>query len=152
MIKCDQHFLEFKGNWAFHRTVNGTSQMNGHASFVPLQDTVPAYSYYEKGTHKEADLSFYREYIYCLTENGIEVYFASQKKKLDFFYTLNFDSHKKANAQHVCGNDRYEAYYTFMNEKKFSLAFNVKGPRKDFVIQTTFLKILNEPQQPYVFD
>src|SRR3989338_1610477 len=90
--KC---FDSLEGNWQLNRTLNDVEIIKGTAIFSTRKDKSPSYAYLEEGIlslSPENKLSFYREYIYCLTQNNIEVHFASQKKKLDLFLTLTFSS------------------------------------------------------------
>lgn len=144
MIINQEKFAFFEGEWVFDRFITGSFAMKGFASFLPFQDVTPSYSYREDGefTTPHGDhFPFYRDYIYCLNPDSIDVYFASHQKKQGHFYRLNFSSDNKASGSHLCRDDFYKATYTFLNENNFSLQFEVKGPRKDFLIETTFKRL-----------
>lgn len=47
----------------------------------------------------------------------------------------------KAIGNHLCGNDRYNATYIFLNPDLFTLDYQVLGPQKDYNISTVFNRI-----------
>jgi len=141
MSISEDHFLFLKGNWTIDRSTNGFGYMLGSASFLPLSGDLPTLAYQETGvfvTAQGENLNFYREYIYSLNKGIIEVHFASQQKKQGFFHALTFSSSNVATATHPCRDDLYRATYTFLNENSFSLAYDIKGPKKHIRIETVF--------------
>jgi hypothetical protein len=136
-----QRFFSFEGRWTFIRSVNASEIMRGTAVFHPIDKRSSSYSYQEEGTYIAehlAELSFFREYIYFLENETIDIYFAFQKKKREFFHTLAFTTPDQACGIHHCACDIYKATYTFLKNDTFIVQYDVKGPKKDFVIQTVF--------------
>ncbi len=132
-------FLE--GKWSLIRSTNGFGSMKGEAWFAPIPGTPPSLSYREEGVFETPygdNLLFYREYMYVLNDEEIDIYFASHQKKQHLFHTLSFLPHENSCSTHLCGNDLYVPTYTFLNENSFTLEYRVKGPKKGLVIQTFF--------------
>ncbi len=134
-------FLE--GKWSLIRSTNGFGSMKGEALFMPLLGAPSFLSYREEGIFETPygdNLHFYREYMYVLNDEEINIYFASHQKKQHLFHTLSFLPHKNScsASTHLCGKDLYAPTYTFLNEGSFTLEYVVKGPKKDLVIQTFF--------------
>ncbi|MBS0272157.1 MAG: hypothetical protein JSR85_05870 [Proteobacteria bacterium] len=141
-----QLFFSLEGKWAFNRSINGSEIMRGTALFHSVNECLPSYSYQEEGIYSAgplSQLSFFREYFYCLNNKTIEVYFSFQKKKHNFFYALAFSCPNLANGVHHCVHDVYKATYVFLEKDIFLLQYDVRGPKKDFVIQTTFTRLHN---------
>lgn len=137
------HFL--RGNWTFYRLTNGQGEMWGKAYFTDFLEDFPRLQYKEAGTFvtpQKVQIPFYQNYIYILRNNKIKVYFNSLQKKEDLFYILEFYDGNKAFGDHVCGNDKYQATYTFLNENQFTLQYKVVGPRKNYLIETNFQRQL----------
>ncbi len=141
------HFDNFKGNWLVNRKLGKQAIMYGNASFELIQENLLYYK--ESGiaiwnNYKKVKVS--QKYIYKYDENEdkISVYFSQRDKINKLFYTLDFNNNnnfKKANAKHICNLDTYFAEYLFINNKKFELIYNVRGPKKKFEIKTLFRKI-----------
>ncbi|MBY0500881.1 MAG: hypothetical protein K2P93_02630 [Alphaproteobacteria bacterium] len=126
------------------RTTNGHGSMNGSAFFRPISASLPSFLYREDGFFYTAygdKLAFYQEYLYCLNQEHIEVYFVSREKKKRFFHSFTFLSFQATNstpAIHQCGKDKYIATYTFLNKDTFTLQYSVHGPQKKFILTTRF--------------
>lgn len=138
-------FRWLEGTWSLSRQITGTGKMNGKAVFrLENPINLNRYHYREEGILTfltNQSLNFHREYVYEYDENHqiINVYF--NENPLKFFHKLQFSTDfKSADASHLCINDRYDAYYTFLNENQFGLQYRVKGPKKDYQIISTFTK------------
>lgn len=144
MMLAQKIFFSLKGKWVFKRTTNGHGSMNGSALFRPISTSIPSFFYREDGlfyTTYGDTLAFYREYLYCLNQEHIEVYFTSQGKKQRFFHSFTFPSSQIKNstpAIHHCGEDKYIATYTFLNKNTFTLDYNILGPKKEITLKTHF--------------
>ena len=143
MTLPEKYLSSLAGKWTFNRSTNGFGDMIGSASILPLPNDFSILSYQETGifvTPQGAGVPFYREYLYCLNKGVIEVYFSSHQKKQGLFHILTFSSANTARASHPCGDDLYEATYTFLDDNTFTLRYDVKGPTKHIVIETVFKK------------
>ena len=139
-----KHFIGLKGKWNFQRRVNDLDAMSGHALFEILPEQPSFYWYFEEGIYKNLNQTFFREYIYCFENADIFVFLARAKKKLGLLYKLEFISDIQATGQHLCEKDRYQALYTFQNNKQFKLKVRVNGPRKNDLIETVFNKSISQ--------
>lgn len=123
------------GEWTITRTVGQGGVMKGSAAFVETAPDTLAYS--ETGQNHLPDgtvLDFYQSYVYRNDNDGMHADFTDGRP----FHTLEFENEKRAKARHLCGNDLYEGTYAFHDEDHFTLTWSVKGPKKDFVIQTKY--------------
>ena len=96
-----------------------------------------------------------QQYIYQYDEpnDKLEVYFAKRDEEatLDYlFHQVNLEPHSdsspwKAKSSHFCDPDNYEVDYTFFfkgaNLEKWKIEYEVKGPRKDYHMQTWYTRI-----------
>ena len=109
-------------------------------------------------------LSGTQKYIYRYDETNdkLEVFFANRDEAVslgDFFHAVDFElppteearllqmsrsekSPWRAKASHLCSPDTYEVAYTFFFEgadlNKWKIEYEVKGPRKDYSIETWY--------------
>ncbi len=135
------HFLE--GTWHFTRRISHYGQMQGTATFRKAPSNGNQLHYREDGQLQSNDgtsMTAFREYNYRLENGVISVYFTDQK----LFHTLIFDQTASdhttitATATHLCECDTYDATYTFKIPNEFFLRYTVKGPKKEFSIETIF--------------
>lgn len=140
-----EKFLSLQGKWALKRSTNGFGDMQGIAVFSPFIDQRPALLYREEGvflTSQEGLFDFYREYIYFLADQKIDVYFSSKSIKQALFLSLTSSSSNcSVTGAHTCKDDLYLATYQFLGDNTFTLHYDVKGPKKDFTIKTLFQRI-----------
>ena len=139
---AQEEFFSLQGKWQLKRSIPGSGEMQGEASFSPLTHSSFTLFYREDGIFNTAVSSspFYREYIYQLNQGNIEIYFTSRREKEGLFLSLGWSQDKKARAigSHRCGKDTYLATYDFLNPQTFTQRYDVTGPRKNFRIQTVF--------------
>lgn len=138
-IETDALFLFLKGTWSFDRTIRGHGSMSGVAAF--RNRTPTALDYDESGTHaaKGGAVDFYQSYIYVQEGGDIAVTFKDGRP----FHTLTFDNAQNlltASAVHLCGDDVYRGEYVFHDNDNFSLRWDVKGPRKNYLIETNYVR------------
>lgn len=164
------HGFQQHTRWNFHRIFKGnyfgdtrTREVEGIATYR-LFDTNP----YQLLYREEGILSFegqtntlevYQEYLYHFENSeGIYVYFLhsehGQKVTGGLFHQIVLTEedthHIKGEGFHLCAKDEYKTDYLFeINEnqlEKFHLNHQVKGPQKDYMANTIFLKENQELQ------
>ncbi len=134
-------FHSLKGNWIFHRIISSHGTIEGTATFS-RGSSENCLHYKEEGVFFDGSGKTYdtfREYFYQLDQDQISVYFCENPLRL--FHTLSFVPKLKiptATASHLCKCDTYDAVYTFSAPDAFSLCYTIKGPQKDYCIQTDF--------------
>lgn len=135
-------FRSLEGKWTFARTISGQGTVKGIATFQKKPYLNDALFYREEGVFTSNEgkvLQAYRDYVYRYDakEDSISVYFAEEPER--FFQRLEFSKNwTSAKALHCCGQDTYDATYEFHLPEKFFLTYFVKGPKKDYTIETEF--------------
>ncbi|HSX13327.1 MAG TPA: DUF6314 family protein [Chlamydiales bacterium] len=142
-------FNHFEGSWQFKR-ITPHGKMIGVARFTNktpnelhyreeglfIRETIPKVSSEddnEQYTHK-----IFQEYIYRLENDKIVIYFNEKPPRL--FHRLEFTDDSQAFGFHLCKSDQYEAFFHFESPEKFTVTYLVKGPKKNYTINTTFQK------------
>jgi hypothetical protein len=144
MTLSEEMFSLLQGQWQLERFVSGHRRMKGIASFVAYPEDPQTLLYREDGQHIPQDgasFSFFREYVYCLNQIYVDVYFSHSKKRSRFFHRLLFSGNSQnceAVGEHSCGNDMYAATYQFFELKRFIVRYDICGPKKNLTIQTFF--------------
>lgn len=144
MKSSEKIFFFLHGQWKLDRSLNDHGRMRGMASFLPLSEDPVTLLYREDGEHISQDgvsYSFFREYTYCLNQTFLEVYFSHDKKRGKFFHRLIFSESSNeclATGEHSCGQDIYAATYQFFFPDRFTLQYDIFGPKKNLKIQTLF--------------
>lgn len=83
----------------------------------------------------------YKEYEYHYSARQIVKYFKSEDGENQVFYELEFINDNFAIASHLCSLDRYDVEYRFGELGCFNMKYVVKGPSKDYIINTQFIKV-----------
>lgn len=134
-------FDMLKGAWSYQRTISDYGTIDGEAVFALTEPDVLHYR--EKGLLQLTDgpvLEAHQEYVYRLEEDEhlLSVYFRDGR----LFHHLAFgDDGRTASGDHLCKMDFYQAAYRFNGPEAFTLTYNVKGPKKDYVSETHFIKL-----------
>lgn len=138
-IQTGAAFHLLKGQWLIERRIDGIDRMSGMAEY---RETSPGHlSYSEKGSHRigQEILDFYQSYYLRHFGRDLHVNFTDGRP----FHSLSFqqDDHiLKAEALHLCGNDTYRGKYVFHNDNRFTVSWNVHGPRKNYTIETNYFR------------
>lgn len=140
-MSAASYFACLEGYWTFQRTVSNGTKVIGKALFQKKEANTLHYK--EEGiltTAELAQLNCYKEYVYSLENEVINVFF--QEKPLRFFHSLNFSDLNLENAsgEHLCRLDHYKAFYFFQNKTRFIVQYTVNGPSKNYSITTLFNK------------
>ena len=159
----------FSGQWSFTRTIRCADSFaeiarieNGSARFDRVEDLERKGEllYSESGklrmNGKESYLDVTRQYLYrsMTEESKMNVYFFNvhnESEHLKFFHTLHFRQDKegiglRATAEHLCIKDLYKVDVRLHNPFVFETRWEVRGPRKNNIISTTFKKMNGSKQ------
>lgn len=143
------------GSWTIRRVLGSYGHGEGSAKFTvtsesptthdPLvlryrEDMTLAYTS-ESGLRQGQGVggTAYQEYVYLYDEEKDKI----TKEFVDgrHFYDLKLDLERmEGEGEHLCDKDFYRSKYVFQDCNHFTLAYDVKGPQKDYVIQTLFTK------------
>ena len=139
-ILANSIFNRLRGLWHLTRRIEGYGRMEGVAAFT--QTSPEDLSYKEQGLHSLPDggtLEFFQNYIYRLEREGLFARFADLRP----FHGLQLypdGSALKTASMHLCGADIYRGEYVFEEDNRFSLRWDVQGPKKNYVIQTDYVR------------
>lgn len=110
--------------------------MWGTARFTPKSPH--EFLYREEGlfigatTHK-----IHQEYLFRLEDDKIVLFFHEKPPRL--FLKLEFNHHC-ATGTHLCKCDLYQAFFDFTDKNHFTTKYIVKGPKKNYSIETKYEK------------
>lgn len=142
----------FNGKWTFEREIiiSDTPKVyataSGTAIFEPIAN---ALEYEETGKvfmlEAQQRSSFFRNYRYVFTEEGLDVYFHDNLTQ-NFNLYQNYIYHPAADTLvakeiHVCNKDLYEGGFQLLNDRYYIHTSIIKGPHKDFFITTNYQKV-----------
>ena len=135
-------FNALQGDWHLTRTIAGFGRMTGAARFCAASaDTLHYHEAVEVTRDNGNTNQGYRDYVYHLKDNEIEVSFTDGKPFHRLEFTAGGAWPRRATGHHGCAADIYEASYRFKGPNAFSVRWTVKGPRKDYVAQTRYLRL-----------
>lgn len=152
----------FKGKWTFTRNIMCAETKksfgnikNGRAEFTGHEDdheVARKLLYSEQGDlnleNSTSSLEVNRQYLYhFLGDLKADVFFfapSSEEQHLKFFHHLQFEKNEEENqfvarADHPCVKDMYNVEM-ILRDDSFSMQWTVKGPRKNNIIVTNFVK------------
>jgi|SRR5579871_1205585 len=141
MSAISKIFYSLKGHWKFSRHITDQGTVEGIACFRKKANHPHVLLYREEGVFTSLKGQQHRisqEYEYRYSEEKIDVFFARERNQL--LHSLEFTGPHQASGQHLCGKDTYFAAYQFHFPGSFELQYVVKGPKKDYQIQTLFSK------------
>jgi Family of unknown function (DUF6314) len=149
-----QLFKHLQGVWKLKRRLGTQGYMQGVARFQTRREGMLYYQEQGSATFGNGKtFSAYRAYAYVYGQGTIAVHSwnSVHEQPAELLYTLYFQSANTtsqalvATGTHECVNDVYQAQYTFVSHKHFQLTYRVKGPHKDYVIQTHFSRGIDRP-------
>ena len=133
------------GSWSFNRLIGGQGSMQGLATFTPLDLDRLAYREHGRlklltGTELEAE----REYVFRKRDRGFDVFFKEASPRLFHAISLSAsaDGALSGSAGHLCNLDHYRSTYTFRGDGGFVVRHVVSGPRKDYTMVTTYVRLV----------
>ena len=129
---------DFLGVWRFHRdiqdnTLLGAGIGQGEARFVLAGDTITYDETSEIAFAASPPLKGTRRYLWKPDACGVEIKFADGRP----FHRLGLGS-ATATATHWCDPDQYDVVYDFSRWPNWTSRWHVKGPRKDYVMRTSY--------------
>lgn len=120
--------MKFHPSYTFTRRINNILKVtNGTATFTPSKDSL---LYNESGTIDS--LPFHASYIYHINGESLKVSFIDGR---EFFSAIVVND--QCNFIHYCVNDVYKGRFTWF-EGGWKTVYNVKGPQKDYCIETLY--------------
>lgn len=137
------------GKWKLTRNIKDIAYAEGCAYFtLKYKDTI---NYFE-----EVEVKYFafnssniisktkarRNYIFefNLTNNIIYQYFADNQLYTKLKPEMAKDKTLKYSGKHLCSNDEYYNIYEFVDQNNFKVLNQVKGPHKDYSIETLYKK------------
>jgi len=129
--------LDFVGRWTIERQIDDAltsecARFTGNASITRIKGD---WLYRETGQLNLASghqMRAERTYYWRPRSTGFDVFFEDSR----FFH--RFDLGDTAEARHWCDPDQYEVAYTFSRWPIWKSKWNVAGPSKSYVMQSTF--------------
>jgi len=145
------------GLWSISRKVSGQASLNGNAQFTPALDG--EFLYREKGVlrlHNGDEFNAERGYVFRGNDGGFAVFFDEMPRRLFHEVTLRKSTHPSeliygGDAVHLCGQDIYASSYHFKKDGTFFIRHDVTGPRKEYVMTTNYVRLL-ENSKPLAVD
>lgn len=129
------------GQWRIVREVAGQASMSGVAVLERMADGRVFYRESAEVWLKNGKrLRGEQRYFYQAIEHGFAVYFYETG---ELFEQVSFagkvGGEYVAAAEHRCKDDSYVSEYRFGEDGRFSVRHTVRGPRKDYVVQTMYV-------------
>lgn len=132
-------FKNLTGTWNLSREIENFGRAAGTATFVYTELNSIHYREDIKVEPFTTDsYKAFREYFYKYDkeEDKIIMYF----KDLKLFSELEIYGEKNLAGEHLCGLDNYNVLFDFLSQDKFITSYYVKGPKKDYKIETTYVR------------
>lgn len=140
-VKSGNILFLLEGEWSFERIISDYGVMSGVATFHGQDDNSSIYS--ERGQLQlstgGSPIEAYRQYVFSPTLIGFDVYFAEDPRRLFHSVKLELFDHEIFGATvHLCINDEYRTKYRFELPTTFSIQHRVRGPKKDYTMDTKY--------------
>ncbi len=118
------------GTWTFRRSISDALRKNNYLAQGKL--TISPFHWVETGTMN--NMPFHQHY-YIRMSSTFTILFADGS----IFYKLE-DIHKPKRITYLCKNDVYNGIW-LLKEKMLKLQWNIKGPRKNYRMISTYRKL-----------
>jgi hypothetical protein len=130
------------GQWRIVREIAGQGSMSGVAVFERMADGRVLYrESAELWLHNGTRLFGKQRYFYQAIDGSFAVYFYETGELFEKVrFAAKSGGEYVAAAQHLCKEDRYVSEYRFLEDGRFSIRHVVRGPRKDYVVETVYVK------------
>ncbi len=132
--------LSLVGAWTLDRSVDNGASNTGIAVFTRQDERRLAY--HEQGRFRLPTgqvIDAERRYIFEETDNGFAVLFAETPPRL--FHRVSLErlgANVVGDGMHLCGDDHYDSRYEFRADGSFLIRHTVCGPRKNYVMESTY--------------
>ena len=133
---------QLEGDWTLHRRADGRALMDGEASFSATDDGGLIYREHGEASMPDGQ-SFHaeRSYLYRSRKDGFSVFFPENPPRLFHDIGLTRDGDRLfGDARHPCGDDLYLSRYEFFGDGTFTTRHDVSGPRKKYVLETSYAR------------
>jgi hypothetical protein len=130
------------GTWHLERTISTGSRFQGLAHIRPT-DMRNTYSYHEEGSfvHEQTAHEVYRDYIYKVKDEKLEIIFADPHRAGEHYVTLDFRQGPTADDTYLCGDDIYAHIFEIISAHEFHTETVVSGPEKDYRLQSYYRRL-----------
>ncbi|MDA5093891.1 DUF6314 family protein [Aliiroseovarius sp. KMU-50] len=138
-----RHFIDFEGRWLISRRIEdakagSSGSFDGVASFSP--DGEGGFCYEEvgelrlpAGPNGPTAMQATRRYLWKADPDGVRVLFEDGRD----FHRINL-AQDTATGFHHCPPDDYEVSYNFSRWPNWRATWQVRGPRKDYMMITDY--------------
>jgi hypothetical protein len=131
------------GEWDLVRSITGQGPITGRAVFTPEGIERLRYREHVVITSDEKKVKAHREYVYLFSRDSIEIIHGSGENIGEHFLRLvpAWDPSRGefvAAGSHLCKLDLYDGEFRFALPASFSSTYLVKGPSKDYRIETSY--------------
>lgn len=123
------------------RRVDSRALMKGFASFSANDDGSLAYYEHGRALVDGREFEAERKYLYRARPTGFAIFFAEMPLRV--FHEVALEAAHGdlvGQACHLCGEDRYLSRYEFMANGTFFVRHEVFGPRKNYVLETSYCR------------
>lgn len=132
---------DFLGDWHFDREIDdktllGIGIVQGQARFSPTGDVVAYDETSEMTFAASPPFKGTRRYLWKADSEGVAVMFADGRD----FHRLDLSA-GTTSAAHWCDPDQYDVIYDFSDWPRWSSRWKVRGPRKDYVMETRYRRL-----------
>ncbi len=131
------------GQWRLQREIPGQGSMTGLAVFEAAGDSKLLYR--ESGELRletGALLRGAQSYFYEAIPTGFEVRFQDTGELFEQVTLIAVEGDSwVGHAQHLCAADTYISEYRFHANGTWQVQHTVTGPRKDYIIRTTYTRL-----------
>lgn len=129
------------GNWKLQRVIYSTnqtilSQMQGVASFFPVEKNVFKYEENIRHSYKENVFLATQAYHYHFLDDSLKIIMQDGRTLANF----DLQNLKEFSSQFQCNKDVYETSILFWEKDIIQTKIKVSGPKKNYQILTTLKK------------
>lgn len=138
---CERLKRCFKGKYNFDRWVaHDKILMQGTAVFKKIDDHQS--QYIESGTYSldGASQEFYQLRYFVFTKDSLVIKKKDGAVLHEFILDASDNLPLEIQHVHVCNKDKYKIKVTVFSEDKFQTYYEIKGPHKNEIIHTEFVK------------
>ena len=142
MTDIKKFLTHMPSTWHLERMVSEGKMFQGLAHIRPT-DVRGVLGYHEEGSfaHDGATQDAYRDYIYKVKGETLDILFADPHRLEQLYVSLDFAGSKMANDTHLCGDDIYAVVFEIISGNEFHTETFVSGPAKDYRLQSQYRRL-----------